>query len=298
MDHLALHVYRWGDGPQRRLLVECLGPAARELAADGLLRRFWFTPFDTRGPHVFALFTPPAGKRDELRARVDERLRAYLAAHPSGLVLSPEELERRHVECRGKQLSTIDTEPGIAPNDSWCWAGHGEGGYPFALGAGLADPDAFWGHVQSQVFESIEHLRGGTGTAAGVRWIAAVDASLAAAGEDPAEYWRYHASTLLMNLQAGLEAAESRVLAGLEDAVSARNRAVFERLWEDGGASPHAGPLVRAAVSARPAEGRSRWALLREVNHFTLAQLGQPVMHQVPLVLYAWHRALAPAAAA
>lgn len=298
MTHLALNVYHWGDAPQHRLLVECLGPAAQELAGDGLLRRFWFTRFDTRGPHVFALFTPAPGRAEELRGRVAALVEAHLRTHPSDVFISAEELERRHVECRGKELSAIDAEPGIALNDSWRWAQHGDGAYPFGLAAGVEDADAFWGGVQSVALETIAHVRERTGTAAAVRWIAAVDRGLAAAEVNAAEFWHYHASTLLPYLQQRLEEDEAQVLAGLEEAVSGPNRALFQRLWDDGEAWPQARPLVRAAVSARPAEGRSRWALLREVNHFTLAQLGQPVMHNIPLVLYAWHRALAPAAAA
>jgi lantibiotic biosynthesis dehydratase-like protein len=293
VSHLALHVFHWGDAPQNRLIAECLVPAARELRADGASRRFWFTRFDTRGPHVFALFTPAAGREAELRRRLARRLDAYLAAHPSTVELSPEEIERRHVECRGKQLSAIDAEPGFAPNNSYAMAPHPGDGYPFRLGAGVADGDALWDAVEALVFWTVEQQRAGTATPGAVRWMAAVDHALHEGGVDPAEFWRHHATTLLVYLRERLDADEEGVLAALPGAVGERNRALFDALWEgDGPERALARPVVEIVLAPDGRSDAARRSLLREINHFTLAQLGQPVKHHIPLVLYAWQRNL------
>jgi hypothetical protein len=297
MSHLALHVYFWGSDEQTRLLSECLGPAARELRDEGLLDRFWFTSFDTRGPHVFALFTPPHGHSAELRARLGARLDGYLAGHPSTTCLAPEEVERRHAECRGKQLSAIDAEPGFAPNNSYRMADHPGDRYPFRLSAGAAAEDELWWIVQDVVFWAIGQRRARTSAAGAIRWLAEVDRALARAGAEPAEFWRHHATTLLVFLQARLDADEAGVLAALPAAVGERNRELFDRHWAPPAPGPSAERLAEIVLADDGRPPGQRQALMREINHCTLAQLGLPVMHHIPLVLYAWQRNLPPHAA-
>lgn len=298
MPHLAVNVYHWGSAPQHRLLADCLGPAARELQGEGLLDRFWFTRFDTRGPHVCALFTPPAGRDAELRARLGAHLDAYLGAHPSTEIVSDEEIERRHAECRGKQLCVIDDEPGFAANNTYLMAPHPPDGYPFQLGYGVAAEGELWRLVQELALWAIEQLQAGTATAGAVRWIAAVDRELLRAGANPAEFWRHHATTLLVYLEERLEADEAQVLATLPTVVGERNRAVFDRLWSgDTPGMPDAGRLVDIVLAGDGRTPLQQRRLLREVNHCALAQLGQPVLHHIPLVLYAWQRNLPPQAA-
>ena len=294
MAHLALHVYFWGDAETTRLRTDCLGPAAGALRDDGLLERFWFTVFDARGPHVFAVLGVPDAAAGEVRRRLGERLDAYQAQHPSTAPLTAEEVERRHAECRGKQLSVLDAGPGIAPNNSYRMADHPSTGYPFACGAGVADEDELWRLVQDVALWAIDQRRAGTATAGAVRWIAWMDRALARAGADPAELWRYHAQTLLMPLEERLREDEAGVLASLPGAVGERNRAAFGRVWDQ--ASPPAS-CERLAEIALADDGRTAEAkrqLVRELNHCTLAQLGQPVRHHVPLILYAWQRSLQP----
>jgi hypothetical protein len=80
--------------------------------------------------------------------------------------------------------------------------------------------------------------------------------------------------------------------------VGERNAQAFGRVWEqaerDGPAAEGAAEIA-ALAAAEPAGTRE--AVFREVNHGVLQQLGQPVSLHVPLVLYAWHRSLAPDAA-
>lgn len=298
MTHLALHVYFWGDPETSRLLTDCLGPAARELRDEGLLERFWFTVFDTRGPHVVAVLSTPEGGADRVRSRMAAHLDRYLAEHPSTAPLTAEEMERRHEQCRGKRLSVIDAEPGFAPNNSYQMAEHPADGYPFWLGAEVAAQDALWGTVQDVAFWAIEQRRARASTAGAVRWIAAVDRALLRAGEDPAECWRHHAQTLLVHLKDRLEADEAQVLATLPTVVGERNRAVFGRLWDEPPRDSLADGLVEIALADDGRTPAQKRMLLRDLNHCTLAQLGQPVLHHVPLILYAWQRNLQPQPAA
>ncbi|MBV9773856.1 MAG: hypothetical protein JO040_07895, partial [Gemmatimonadetes bacterium] len=112
------------------------------------------------------------------------------------------------------------------------------------------------------------------------------------AGADPAEFWRHHAKTLLVHLEERLEADEAQVLATLPTVVGERNREVFTRLWDETPAWPPARRLVEIVLAGDGRTPGQQRALLREINHFTLAQLGQPVMHHIPLILYAWQRNL------
>jgi hypothetical protein len=292
MTHLALHVYFWGDAETSRLLTDCLGPAARELRDQGLLDRFWFTVFDTRGPHVIAILTSPDAAADEVRRHIGARLDRYLAEHPSTAPLTAEEIDRRHAECRGKRLSAIDDEPGFAPNNSYRMAAHPSDGYPFRRSAELAARDELWRRVQDVTFWAIDQRRARTSTAGAVRWIAWMDHALARAGTDPAEFWRYHAQTLLVYLEERLRGDEAAVLATLPGAVGERNRAVFDRVWDDPSLPPDCQRLVEIVLADDGRTAGEKQALLREVNHFTLAQLGQPVLYHIPLILYAWQRNL------
>jgi hypothetical protein len=292
MTHLALHVYFWGESELNRLLTDCLGPAARDLRERGLLDRFWFTVFDTRGPHVIAILTASDQAIAAVRQQLCARLDRYLTEHPSTTLLTAGEIERRHAECRGKKLSAIDSEPGFAPNNSYQMAAHGPDGYPFKHGAGVPAADELWGAVQDVAFWAIDQRRDGTATAAAVRWIGWVNGALEGAGADAAKCWRYHAQTLLVYLEERLRKDEAAVLDALPGTVSERNRVVFDRLWDEEARPPACDRLVEIALADDGRTPEQKLQLLRDLNHCTLAQLGQPVQHHIPLILYAWQRSL------
>ncbi|HEY0015539.1 MAG TPA: lantibiotic dehydratase C-terminal domain-containing protein [Longimicrobium sp.] len=292
MTHTALHVYFWGEAETSRLLTECLGPAARELRKSGLLDRFWFTVFDTRGPHIVAILSSTAAASGAVRQLVGARLERYLTEHPSTAQLTMQEIEQRHAECRGKQISAIDAEPGFAPNNSYRMAPHPSDGYPFTRSAGIAAEDDLWRTVQDVVFWAIDQRQAGTTTFAAVQWIGWMDRALVRAGADPVEFWRYHAQTLLIPLEARLREDASTVLANLPGAVRERNRVLFDRIWAEPSQSPLCEQLVEIVLVNDGRTAEQKQQLLRDINHCTLAQLGQPVLHHIPLVLYAWQRNL------
>jgi hypothetical protein len=291
MIQIGLTVYHWGQRPQDRLLADCLGPLACELRQEGLLRRFWFDRFDARGPHVFAVLTSPLDAAPEVRRRAAERVETHLARHPCTEALSQHEIEQRHRECRGRAQSEVDREEGLAANNSYRLFEHAPRGYPFRLSEGVPGEVELWDLLTDQALRSIGHLAAGGGAAAfAARWIAGVDASLRARVPDPAAYWRHHAGTLFLNLDEMLAAGEERVLPWLLARIGARNRQAFAGVWADAaaGSPPEILRLVELATEAPGPRGD--WALLREVDHFTLKQVGLPVALHIPLVLFAWER--------
>lgn len=296
MVHLAINVYCWGDESQKRLLVDCLEPAARAVLRERLARRFWYTLFDARGPHVFALFSAQDGRAAELEARLCAELDTYLEESPSAEPLAREEVERRHLECRGKQLCAVDAEDGLARNNSYRMCRQPPDGYPFWTGGGTPREDELWDACGELAFWAMDQLRANS-RAAPVWWTAALQRALSRRVANAAEYWRYHATTLLLGLEAMLEADEEAALAALSGAVGEQNQAVFRQVREAVESRSGAWPLLDRVVELASARSGStpgeRWGLLREVNHNVLAQLQQPVRTRIPLVLCAWQRARA-----
>lgn len=299
MKHTGCNVYFWGEREQDRLLVECLGPMADELREEGLADRFWYDRFDARGPHVFALFTGPDVAAQEVAHRLTRRLEGYLAEQPSGLLLQ-EEAATRHAETRGKELCPVDGLPGLAANNSYVLFDQPERGYPFALATGLANADELWdllGDLARTAVRQLASRPGEVPTGAAMRWIAGLDLELRRAGM-AGDYWRYHATTLLVGLADHLANGEEEVLDSVPRSVGSRNQETFGRIWEDASARPLSGPLLPRLVDLTLTDDRRplprRLALLREAVHCFLKQLGLPVRSHIPVVLYAWHRAVRP----
>ena len=295
MDHIGVNVYFWGDAEPRRLLVDGLRPWALEAFQEGLARRFWYCPFDARGPHVFAIFALGETGEEE-RARLREflaaRVDAFLRESPSLAAPDPGELEQRHAECRGKFMCNADREEGLAPNNSFILFDQEPDGYPWSMSSGIAAADDLCQLLSDLSFWCLSQLERGSQTPAAIRWLAAVDRALARHGQSAADSWELHATTLVLPLAERLKSQRDEVLSSLPAAVSERNRQVFSRLWQDAGSDSlmeaHADRLVEIVTAER------RFRTLRDVNHGILGQLGQPVMFHIPLVLYAWQRNLPP----
>lgn len=294
--HAALNVHLWGRAEQNRLLTGCIGPAARALLGAGTLRRFWFDRWDARGPHVAVFLGAPGEAMDAVRAALAERLDAYLAASPSTVYLEAAELEARHAGCRGKQLCSLDALPGLEPNNVWRFAADEPAeSYLFRASAGL-DADAADRLMADLALWSVDRLRAGSTTGPAVRWIAGLSGAVERAGLEPAELWRFYASTLLPGMRDRIVAGDPEVVAGLPGLVGERNLAAFETLWSAAQAGPPAwdgfAALAELVASARPTTARGRLIFVRELAHSVLGQLDQYVQFRIPLALYAWHRTL------
>lgn len=295
LQHFALNVYQWASDAQDQLLAECLGPAARALGREGLVSRFWFYRSDVRGPHLGTVFAS-ADDAGEACAIFKARLDVYLAAFPCTAIPAAGELEKRHAECRGAVLCAIDAEPGLAPNNSYCFAPHPADGFFLRQTSLVAEQDELWSFLNELASWSISRL-GPDAPRTAVRWIAAVDGALRRAALPAEACWRYYATTLRVGMKDQLQADEESVVGALPRMLGDRNLAALSRVWAEVEDAPQWAPLDELVRRVMADDGRAldeRVRLLRTLNHSVLSQLGQPANLRIPLVLYAWLRSVRP----
>lgn len=298
---LGLVVYHWGWQEQNRLLAKCLRPLTKNLKAEGLVLRFWFDRFDARGPHLFSLFTLPPADPPAVCSAVCEHVEQYLRAHPSRFHLGVDELEDHHRGCAGKSLCVVDREPGLAENNTFRIFDHDPEAYPFSLarrasrGTGPTD-DELWDGVDALTSWSLgvlsEH-REKPAHGAALHLLASIDRAL---GPDPAHaaaFWRYHAGTLLHFLRNEKFDDVETTLRDLPRLIGTNNLRKLGGLWP--GLRDREDPffelpqLVHLTQARVDLERRPRFALLREVLHWALKQVGLPVPLHPPLLLLAWY---------
>ncbi|HEY3571441.1 MAG TPA: hypothetical protein VGP73_26175 [Thermoanaerobaculia bacterium] len=287
---LAAVAYVWGAAHQDRLLLEQLGPAAGELRREGLLHGFFWDRYDARGPHLFAVLTIPEAAAPDVSGRLAARLAGHLADHPSPVELTPEQLARRHAETLGRRQCEADGRPGFAANNTFEILEHPPRGYPFRLSEGLAGEEELWRLAADLMLWTIGELAprpGAPAAAAARRWTASVDRELRLAGVRTAEYWRYHAATLIPALAGMGPEEEAAALAGMAARVGDRGGDLASAWREVAAAGPVWPGLPRLV---RLALGVGVWDLLREIDHATLKQLGLPVAFHIPQVLHAWRQ--------
>ncbi|HEX2080632.1 MAG TPA: lantibiotic dehydratase C-terminal domain-containing protein [Longimicrobium sp.] len=295
----ALNVYFWDFAEQNRLLTECVGPAVHALRGGGALEHFWFSRFDTRGPHLVLLLDPAASREEEVHAGLEAVLDAYLSRAPSTRVLDREELERRHAQCRGRHLCSLDLIPGVEPNNSYRWVDVPADALVLRSTPGM-DAHAVKALLTDQALWSVDQLRAGGATATAVRWAAGLTAALERAGVDAATVWRAYASSLIPRFRDAIAAEDPTVVEGLPRLIGPGNVAVFDRLWDPAqrAEAVWAGmdALARAIAAATSVDERT--VFVRRFTHIVLAQLDQFVRFRIPLALYAWYRTLPQPAAA
>jgi hypothetical protein len=295
MPCIGCNVYFWGAAEQNRILVECLGPSAASFRREGLARGFWFDRFDARGPHLFVLIMAAPGAGDEVSRRLSSRLDEYLAERPSATTLSSEQVSLLHAQTRGKALCPEDTRPGIAGNNSYVLFEQPATGYPFYL---LGAEDELWELLDDLTSWGIERLAAPSPPlGAAVRWVAALDRELRRLGV-AGDYWRYHATTLLLGLEQRLAAGEREAIDSLPAAVGPKNLETFARIWREAERQPppwpHIPRLAELLVAARGRVSSRPFAPLRETVHCFLKQLGVMVSVHIPIVLFAWHQSTQP----
>jgi hypothetical protein len=299
--YVGANVYCWDQEAQNRLLVDCARPFVEELRRELGFTRFWFDRFDARGPHVVLLLTVPPGEDLLAAERLGSRLSAFLSTQARHGTTSLEEVEKRHLSCKGLTLCEIDGEPGLAAENSYRLFTHSAWGYPFRLTRGLPEETAWeaWGLLDELTSWTVSRLAAGPSGSTvrmAVRWLAAFEGLLREMHPQPEQYWRFHASTLLFGLPKQLEEDEARVRESLRSAISPRNEQAFSAIWEEEGASgpcwPELRELLRHVLAEADPPAPSPWRLPREIVHWTLKQLCLYVAAEIPLVLYAWRRNL------
>lgn len=291
---LGLVVYRADRRGQNRCLVEALAPVLDRLIADfcpdASPDRFWIDRYDLRGPHLIVLLDLPPEHVAEARSRFEASLDRWLADNPASDGPSAEEIEQRHVGCRGRVMCEADELPGMAIDDTYRLFEHPDLGHPFTVARGHADHAELWRHlaaVPHWMIRQVEAADGQEPATAALGWIVAIDRALArlprSEHRDPLAYWRYHASTLIPG--APLEKIEGNLPA----LVGANNMQAFPRAWEALEGLDDPIPNLHRVVEILTSDSRAL-RLLREIDHTVLRALGTRSILQAPMVLYAWHR--------
>lgn len=299
--YVGANVYCWDQEAQNRLLVDCVGPFVAELRRELAFTRLWFDRFDARGPHVVLLLTVPLGEDLLAAKRLGSRLDAHLSTQPRHGTASLEEVEKRHLSCKGLTLCEIDGEPGLAPEGSYRLFTHSAWGYPFRLTRGLPDETAreTWRLLDELTSWTVSQLAAGPSGSTvrtAVHWLASFERLLREMCPRPEGYWRFHASTLLLGLPKQLEEDEGSVLESLRSVIRPRNERAFSAIWDEEARSGPCWPglpeLLRHVLAGTDPGAPSPWRLPREIVHWTLKQLCLYVAAEIPLVLYAWRRNL------
>lgn len=295
---LSLNVHHRVAEAENRLLAGTLAPLLRRMEADGAVRAVWGTRFDARGPHLFLLVGAAPGAEEEVEMALRESVRRHLRLHPAGEVFTPQELAERHRQCRGSGFWRADRRPGIAPPDSFEAGAPEPDDFPHPLVRGMdaAAEEAYWGASTRLFHRAAARVAEGAATPAAVGWVAAVDRALRVHGMAEAA-WSHHASSLVLPLAERLRQEREAVLATLHGAVTPRNRALFERLWEerDEALERCAAALVAAALAPDARSPALRLYAVRTAVHGATLLLGLPASAELPLVLHAWARSLPPA---
>ena len=295
--HVGFNIYYGNQGAQNHFLVACLGPSMDE-ARSRFPVQFWFDRFDARGPHIFLLMTILKPYCEEARAFLSSRFSCFLAAGSNPEPVSAEEAKLRNNGCRGKWLCAVDREPGMATDNSYYTFEQPADGYPFFLSRGLDHEEELWRLLDSQTTWAIKQLAltlPKPATAVGVLWLAALDRLLANRVSEIDCYWSYHATTLLPSLASRLAERPQDTYSNLLGAIGARNLRSFEVLWEREAANsmwPYLSRLLDCVIFEHNPPRPQPWALLREVVHTTLKQLGIATQIHIPLLLFAWSRHL------
>jgi hypothetical protein len=290
MTNIGFNIYYWGMEEQQRLLQHGLNAWAQDLRRQGWLQRLWFCPYDARSPHVFGIFTTTAAGENCVKTYLQDSIQKFIAHYPSHVQLSDQEVSERHGGCRGRTMNLADREPGPALNNSFQIFEHEHNGYPFQLNVGAANADELWERIDRVCIWALEQA-GGDVSRAAVRWLAAVDRSLKRQEIPAAGYWRFHAGSLLLGLEQSFKERPEMSREWLQNAVSPANQKIFSNIWnEENDLSVDIDGLVRLIISQQKSSLAQRFGLLRSINHFTLLQLGQIVLQEIPIILYAWQR--------
>jgi hypothetical protein len=291
MTHLGIKIYHRALHTPTRVLTQALLPLVDGWRQDNPSIRFWYTFYDSRGPHIFALLSVPNALTEVVRARIDERLSRHLLEKPLATAVSEEEVKKRHQACRGNILCPIDREPGLARPNSFALFEQPSSGYPFSVLGDPAGNDDLWRQCDRLCTWTLKQLSRGRGTGAAIRWIAAVDRALHNAALDAKAYWRREVEALLPGL-AEQPGWDTRALTPFTDALGSANHRLFSSLWDQEPSPEMPDPLTLIGLLPSGAEFDLdlRFGPLREINHLALLQLGQAVRAHIPLVLYAYAR--------
>ena len=302
---LGVNVYLWERLEQNRLLSQVLSPEVDRLYAESKVDIVFYDRFDSRGPHVFLSLrlVEPVEEEAQVRASLRAAIEPFLDGKEKSNVYGEEELQKLHEQCRGKTLWHADRRPGLAEDRTLLIDRHEGGGYPFNWWRDLQD--AARDRVSELVGESTRWALAlvppekDAHMGAAVAWSAEFDRILRRrlSPAEAADYWRIHASTLIMGLGERWQEEPEAVRASLPGRVAPKTAKAFADRFDaaDSGdeESPWSpmGELIETVLGGAP-NRQVAWRALREINHVTWKQLGLYVRFHLPIVLFAWNRNL------
>jgi len=291
---VGANVYYWGVDEQAGLLREGVRTWAREARQRQLAHTFWYVLYDARGPHVTLFFHTEPGKEEILIEFLERRISDFLQQSPSGTALAEADLVQRHRACRGRTMCAGDHTAGLAQNNSYLVFSQVANESLLDIARGSKNRNRFWNCMDRLAFWTLDS-REASPVPGAVLWIAAVDYALHGLGICAAEYWHYHATTLLLGLDERFPSSSSAAASWLRNAVGAKNITLFSAQWNATAADgmgfnvKELLEMIQQDFGPSPSE---QYSTLREINHVVLSRLGLWTKFEIPLVLYAWQRNL------
>jgi|SRR5947209_6196498 len=289
---IGFNAYYWGEQEQNFLLAKGIGPLLREADARWNPVRLWYDRSTMRGPHIFGLLT--VGRQNALA--VQELLRSgisgFMKKHPSTHYLSKEKMAAFHKDASGKAFCADDLRDEMAGNNELLVFVHedAEQHYPFSLCCD-SRAEVFWLACKDLAFWTLLQLDSSQPPdLAAIQLLLACDYLLLGNEEWKKEYWSYHISTLIPHLDYRRMSSE-HVNAILDRLVSPDSLArIAEWKQQMSHAADIAQPvqeLLRTVSRLRPfiSQPATRdQAMLRELIHVGLKQLGIYIVRQIPMI--------------
>ncbi|MBZ5489575.1 MAG: hypothetical protein LAO76_01425 [Acidobacteriia bacterium] len=287
----GLNAYYWGDPEQDFLLAEGLGPILREADLRWDLARIWYDRGTMRGPHIFCLLT----SRSDQAAAAMEFLRAKIAVfiqrHPSNCPLTADQLAALHRDASGKAFCMADLAEGMAGNNELLvfFQENAEQHYPFRL-CSDSRAEAVWRAWKKAAFWILRQIESAESLEASAVWfLLACDHLFFKTADARKEYWGRHIGTLIPNLDRHRLSGEhvQAMACRLVSPQSMERIAAWREQISSADRPPQAEELL-AIISQLQSQiaqplGRDQ-ALLRELIHVSLKQLGIHVVRQIPMI--------------
>jgi hypothetical protein len=289
---LGFNAYYWGTQEQNFLLAKSIGPLLKEADRRWSLARMWYDRSTMRGPHIFGLITI---RRDQAAAATEflqAEIGGFMARNPSACCLDARQIAALHRDASGKAFCKADLRKEMAGNNELLvfTQENAEQRYPFRL-CNAPHAEALWQAWKQAAFWTLLQLQSPeTLDAAAVHFLLACDRLLLGGPESRKEYWAYHASTLVPNLDYCRMSGE-HAKAMVDRLVSPQSMARIAAWREQMSSSIETHPETRELFSAigplqrvitQPLERDQ--ALLRELVHVSLKQLGIYIVRQIPMV--------------
>ena len=299
---LGFNIYYWGIEEQNRLIGECLLPALRNICKGRKVSRVWYDRSNIRGPHLFLLLTTrdshcPAFCSDLLR-----ELHRYLQLRPSMKHLTETELLLLHDDMHGVTYCDKDLLGGLCANNSvsqFVWFDD-EKHFPGRI-CRSKGRKALFSFAKKMSLLAMRQVSGPDPKACdtfGLQFLMACDEILFDSREEANRYWRFHAGTLIRNIDP--ERLSPEITTALLARTVSEATLSLSRTWRANlahslvrkgrTASKNKMPVmmavsvVQAFRDALRKIGGDADRIRRELIHVFLRQLGIPVLREIPMV--------------